>query len=996
MNWEQMLKIYIDPNPGKRQDRADGGIRRVLDAQIKCLPEFGIRVTRKIEDADLTVGHVDHAPIAEGKPFINHNHGLMWDCYFKEPYNQEVNANVTKALCQADAITVPSRWVANAIGYGLLRTPHVIYHGVDVEEWQPPTEPGKYVLWNKARADAVSNPQDMQTLASRMPNAQFVSTLGTATSNVKLCGVVNYPKMKSLVQGAGVYLATARETFGIGTLEALACGVPVAGWDYGGQSEIIIQGETGYLAPFGNYDALAECVGRCFAEREKLSVHARADVLKRWQWRDKIEQYANLYKETLARWTDPRPKVSVIVTCHNLAKYLPDALNSVERQTIKDWECLIVDDASADNTPNVGNEFAKLDGRFQYLRTPENLKLSRALNFGHARARGRYVMNLDADNVLPENALEILSDALDKRRDLHVVYGALDTMSDDGSNRQHNAFPYPVYENFSWNAQLAHLNQLHSSAMMRREVIEQSGGYRERQWRAEDAEFWSRVSSFGFKIERVTDQPTLVYRWRSGSKSMIESQQNPDRDGDWCEYFPWRTAKNAEDGKKQIATNPNAVANTHLVPFGAQGKRTDGVFWNVYHRQDPLVSVIIPVGPGHLRYLPDALDSLVGQTTNEWEAIIVNDTGDDWTSVVGAPYARVFKTTGKQGAGAARNVGLKYAKGRLVFFLDADDMLHPDALVKFVQRYARGDAGYIYCDALVPESPTKNRTHTAPEFTQDGWLKRGLHSQGILMATDDARRIGGFNETMQAWEDWDFFVKCVVNGICGERLGEPLLLYRKHLGQRSALGNEKRPELYKELQERYKDYLDGSKQMTKCGGCGSKKVMESIARSRVMETKVTTLEKPVPPGHVRLKYTGAKFAPVNYYANGHPYTACAAPKWRFLDVPEKDAAVLLGMPVFERVRTAPVVLVSPPVAEPVKEVAPVVVAPITQPIPEPKPAPAVKPVVSAAAMQAAVAALEEKTGKSIQPQAETVAPTVAQTPTIEITMSAPKRKGKRK
>lgn len=920
------MRIYLDPNPGKRPDRADGGIRRVLDAQIKYLPDFGIHVTNKIDKADLTAGHVDHVAIAEGKPFVSHCHGLMWSEYFDGDTDREVNVNVVNALAQADAITAPSRWVAHAITRGMLRTPQVIYHGVDIDAWEPDATPGNYVLWNKARADAVSDPRDVMRLAAKMPGVKFISTLGAPSKNATICGVVPYEKHKAMITGASVYLATARETFGIGTLEAMASGVPVAGWNYGGQSEIVVNGETGYLAPFGDYDALAECVNKCFGERARLSVNARADVAKRWQWRDKIEQYANLYKSLVSEWTQPRPRVSVVVPCHNLARYLPDALNSLLRQTMQDWECIIVDDASTDDTKQIAETFAIVDARIQYAKTPENLKLSRALNFGHAQTRGRYVMNLDADNVLPERALEILAGALDKRRDIHIAYGALDTMSDDGTNRKRNEFPYPV---FSWHEQLAHLNQLHSSAMMRRSVIEQSAGYRERQWRAEDAELWARVTSFGFRAERVTDEPTLVYRWRTGSKSAIESQQNQDRDGNWCEYFPWATARSGDDGRKVIQSNPRAVANVHLVPFGAQGKRADKLFWDVSHHQDPLISVIIPVGPGHTRYLNDALDSLIGQTMREWEAVVINDTGDDWVAVPGAPYARVIKTTGKLGAGAARNIGIQHARGALVFFLDADDMLEPNALAFMLGRYARGDVGYVYSDALVPESPTRNKIYTAPEYNQRGWQHNGLHTQAILMATDDARRIG-FDERMPAWEDWDFVVRCAVNGVCGVRVGEPLLLYRKHLGKRSEVGIAHKPELQKILHERYDDYVKGAKQMAGCGGCGSKKALSAIMRSNVARVQVETLDKPLAAGFVRIKYTGGKIAPVTFYANGHPYQAANTPKWKFLDVPAQDADTLLGMAMFERVRVSPkpVVQVAP------VEQTPVPVAPIER-IPEP-------------------------------------------------------------
>lgn len=985
------MKVFLDPNPGKRPDRADGGIRRVLDAQIKYLPQFGVEIVRHIEHADLTAGHVDHLPIVQGKPFVSHNHGLMWREYFNNDNDREINASVVNALIQTDAITTPSKWVAQAIGYGLLRTPRVIYHGVDVDEWTPPNKAGDYVLWNKARADAVSNPKDMNEVAQRLRAVKFISTLGNKTSNVSLCGVVNYGRMKALVNGAGVYLATARETFGIGTLEALASGVPVAGWDYGGQSEIIQQGETGYLAPYGDYETLADCVTRCIAERVRLSTNARADTLARWQWVDKIEQYANLYKHVLRDYTEPRPKVSVIVPCHNLARFLSDALESVLHQTEPDFECLIIDDASTDNTLQVAERFTQVDKRFRYHATPENLKLSRALNFGHSLARGKYAINLDADNVLPPETLAILADALDTRRDVHIVYGALEVMDEHGENRRANEFPYPHYDNFSWYGQMAHLNQLHSSAMMRREVFEQSAGYRERQWRAEDAEFWCRVSSFGFRIERVTDKPTLVYRWRGDSKSMLESRENQDRDGDWCEYFPWRTARNAAEGLTQIATNAKAYSNAPLVPFGAQGNRTDKNFWDVWHRQDPLISVIIPVGNGHLQYLNDALDSLVGQTMHEWEAVVVNDTDDNWTSVPGAPYARVIRNTHEHGAGTARNIGIDAARGTLVFFLDADDMLKPDALLQMTRRLARGDARYVYCDALVPESPNRNKIHATPEYTQGLWLRRGLHSQAVLMLTEDARKIR-FDETMRAWEDWDFFIRLDINGICGARVPDALLLYRKHLGNRSNYGHEQRDALFAQLKERYRDYVEGSKKAMGCQSCSGKAV-EVMRASRALTARVDTLDKPVAAGFVRMKYTGAKQSPVTYYSNGHAYPAAATPKWQYCDVPEADADGLIRTNMFVKVRVAPIVPPAPetkPADKPVETARAQTVTPTH-----------VIPTQSADAMAQAVKQFETQTGKAIQPVTQTasramVAETVIEaTPTKE-KYESPKRRGRQR
>jgi glycosyltransferase involved in cell wall biosynthesis len=125
-----------------------------------------------------------------------------------------------------------------------------------------------------------------------LPNVRFVSTFGERTNNVMIVDAMPHEQMRPLVQRAAVYLATARETFGIGTLEALAAGVPVAGWRYGGQEEIIVEGETGYLAPYGDYEALAVAVSRCLDDRDRLSQNCLRDARARWGWQPRIAQYA--------------------------------------------------------------------------------------------------------------------------------------------------------------------------------------------------------------------------------------------------------------------------------------------------------------------------------------------------------------------------------------------------------------------------------------------------------------------------------------------------------------------------------------------------------------------------------------------------------------------------------------------------------------------------------------------------------------------------------
>lgn len=645
------LKLFLEPT---LENCANGGIRRVVEAQHKYLPQFGIRFTQDPNEAEVTASHVTGEPLNPNAPFILHNHGMMWTDYNFPQWAERTNREIVASMRQAYTITSPSRWVTQAITRGVYFPVQTIYHGVDENEWEPPELHGNYILWNKARADEVSNPEDLRQLAKVMPEQEFWSTIQVDHASVRHLGILSNNQMKEIVRNAGLYLATARETFGIGTLEALSCGVPVVGWDYGGQSEIILNGETGYLAPYGDYGALADCVRRAFDQRHRLSRNARQDVQERWGWPDKIRQYADLYFRAAAWFSAPRPKVSVVIPAHNLAKYLPYAIHSVQRQTMTNFECLIVDDDSTDETSEIARAVVDLDIRFRYLKTHYNMGLSAVRNLGASGALGKYILYLDADDLLTERALEILSDALDKDRSIHVAYGSLELINEEATFRRRNRFP----GGFNWYHQMAHQNQVPTAAMIRREVIERSGGWRTRQWRAEDAEFWSRVTSFGYQARKVTPDTTLLYRVRSDSKGSVEFRTYEDRDGNWLANIPWRSANSAQEGITYLDTYGDTVPRPELVPFGAAGEPPSPKFWPVYHYQEPLVTFIVYDGP----YLEDTLDCIQGQYINQWEIYVVGE------PIGGFPYVQFVK-----------NVELVKPKGK-VYELQTGEMLASDWL----------------------------------------------------------------------------------------------------------------------------------------------------------------------------------------------------------------------------------------------------------------------------------------------------------------------------
>ena len=100
------------------------------------------------------------------------------------------------------------------------------------------------------------------------------------------------------------------------------------------------------------------------------------------------------------------PKISIIVPCYNQAQYLDECLQSVLDQTYQDWECIIVNDGSPDNTEEVAKKWVEKDRRFIYL-LKENGGVSSARNFGIEKANGEWILPLDGDDKIAEKYLEL-------------------------------------------------------------------------------------------------------------------------------------------------------------------------------------------------------------------------------------------------------------------------------------------------------------------------------------------------------------------------------------------------------------------------------------------------------------------------------------------------------------------------------------------------------------------------------------------------------------
>lgn len=199
------------------------------------------------------------------------------------------------------------------------------------------------------------------------------------------------------------------------------------------------------------------------------------------------------------------PIVSIIVPSHNYAHFLPDTLKCLQSQTLSDWECLIIDDGSTDNTAEIAMHYAGSDQRIRYLHQ-ENAGPSTARNFGISQSSGTYLQFLDADDLIERKKLKLQSEFLEKHPQVDIVYSDVRyfrtnlpnerTLSSGGGNfawTTHLTGSIPQAQHALVRSNLTAIN----APLIRRTVMDIVDGFDDELRYGEDWDFWLRCSLAG-------------------------------------------------------------------------------------------------------------------------------------------------------------------------------------------------------------------------------------------------------------------------------------------------------------------------------------------------------------------------------------------------------------------------------------------------------------------------------------------------------------------
>ncbi len=180
------------------------------------------------------------------------------------------------------------------------------------------------------------------------------------------------------------------------------------------------------------------------------------------------------------------PRVSVYIASHNYGRFLEQAIESVFRQYYAEWELLLVDDGSSDETPEVMRLYQG-DPRVRVFRT-DNIGLPAVANLALREARGEYLIRLDGDDIFDENILLILANYLDLHPECALVFSDYYLVDEGGCVLSH--------ERRHRLSELSHLKDMPPNgacALARVSVLKEVGGYRE-DLRAQDGfDLWARI-----------------------------------------------------------------------------------------------------------------------------------------------------------------------------------------------------------------------------------------------------------------------------------------------------------------------------------------------------------------------------------------------------------------------------------------------------------------------------------------------------------------------
>ena len=404
--------------------------------------------------------------------------------------------------------------------------------------------------------------------------------------------------------------------------------------------------------------------------------------------------------------------ISIVIPVYNAEKYLGGCLNSIQNQTYKNFEVILVNDGSIDHSETICKEFVEVDTRFRYF-LKVNGGASSARNFGLDHVTGDFITFIDADDWVDENHLEVLINNI-KENNSDMAVSSIKKFDNVSS------FEFRVYSNqekylLNYNKlnrdeflvilpKLIHASnsyKIAASKLFKKELVKDIR-FDESIVYGEDLDFFFKIYNNINSISYV-DEVTYVYRLHDESTSSKFNQQYAEQElliykkmyekieelGLSTIHY-YTTIRDLLEFRKDYLEN-RVLFNKYLDFLEIKEK-------SVTYPED-LISIIVPiynVSP----YLQLCLESIEKQTYPHFEVLLINDGSRDNSKDICQEFIhkdkrfRYFEQE-NLGISAARNTGILNSNGEFITFIEGDDFVDPNYLEELYHTALKNDSEIV-------------------------------------------------------------------------------------------------------------------------------------------------------------------------------------------------------------------------------------------------------------------------------------------------------------
>ncbi len=485
-----------------------------------------------------------------------------------------------------------------------------------------------------------------------------------------------------------------------------------------------------------------ETADRRYFDEFVVKMHNYANVLQEYYSKKGILS-SPLLPKILARQKAARaalPLISVIIPCYNYGRFLTETVESVLNQTYPNFEVIIVNDGSTDNTKEVGEKLIAdhPQHRIRLINQENSGQPAISRNSGIKQAAGPYILPLDGDDKLAPAMLDKCMTLLLKNPGLAIAY--TDRRDFGGVDQIVKAGDY----NFE---KLREANQISHCALYKKEVWEKVGGYRSNVKGVEDWDFWVAAGALGYFGQRIPEPLFWYRRHDTGVYQEVLANYEEKFAAVILNNASVYPEKNIRWAQNRLLTKPAASGSKNPV----------------------LVSVVIPTY-NRPQMLAEAVRSVLNQTENNIEVIVVNDAGQPVEEVLKSfkePRLRLVTHPVNKGLAASRNSGIAVASGKYIALLDDDDLFLPEHLqtalgVLSVQHPV------VYTDAWRVTWQKLNETYVeidkrvpySMDFERNKLLLGNISPVNCFVFDRLlAIKAGLFDESLSTLEDWEFWIR---------------------------------------------------------------------------------------------------------------------------------------------------------------------------------------------------------------------------------------------